>query len=398
MNRRNFSKAAGLGVLGIGASAAFGTAAASAGTAPQASTPKGKTNSPAESEKKQWAREHLRGLGSLVMPTFTADFKGLDEEGIRQDVRHRIRQGFCETMVSATGANAEQSKRINEIVREEAQGKMLISVIVGGTADAAIASLDSAAKRGVSHALLSFPGNLKPETEEEVYAHYRKIIDSTSLAILLYGVEVDALRRFHPSGVPMNVFDRLADHPSVVGMKLTQSMPAGLAYEICERLSDRLLMGLVNLDFVPAMGRHYKNVQWSSQWITDSVQSPEKPYGVELMNLVRQGKMTEAMKVYWQMQPLIDLIYEIQGRLLPTHPWQHMKYYQWAMGGNGGLLPLEGRGAGPALDAKARQLIRDTCKKVGITVDRPDDEFMVGRTAYARGTRVSDLSSKPHYV
>ena len=95
MNRRNFSKAAGLGVLGIGASA-FGTAAASAGTAPQASTPKGKTNSPAESEKKQWAREHLRGLGSLVMPTFTADFKGLDEEGIRQDVRHRIRQGFCE--------------------------------------------------------------------------------------------------------------------------------------------------------------------------------------------------------------------------------------------------------------------------------------------------------------
>ena len=397
MNRRDFSKTVGAGVLGAGASA-IGASAVRAATKIQTAPPKAKVSSAAESEKKQWAREHLKGLGSLVMPTFAPDFKSLDEEGIRQDVRHRIRQGFCETMVSATGANAEQSKRVNEIVREEAQGKMLISIIVGGDGDAAIASLENAAKRGVSHALLTFPGNLKPETEEEVYAHYRKVIDATSLPVLLYGVGVDSLRRFHPSGVPLNVFDRLADHPSVVGMKLTQSMPAGLAYEICDRLSNRLLMGLVNLDLVPAMGRHYKNVQWSSQWITDSVQSPEKPYGVELMTLVSKGRMTEAMKVYWQMQPLIDLIYDIQGRLLPTHPWQHMKYYQWVMGGNGGLLPLEGRGAGPALDASARQRIRDTCKKVGIAADRPDEEFMVGRIAYAKGIKASDLSSKPHYV
>jgi hypothetical protein len=39
------------------------------------------------------------------------------------------------------------------------------------------------------------------------------------------------------------------------------------------------------------------------------------------MNLVRQGKMTEAMKVYWQMQPLIDLIYNQEG--LPTHLAAH---------------------------------------------------------------------------
>jgi len=398
MNRRQFSKTLGAGVLGAGGASAIGVSSVSAATAPQAPAAKSKVSRPAESEKKQWAREHLKGLGSLVMPTFTPDFKSLDEEAIRQDVRHRIRQGFCETMVSATGANAEQSKRINEIVREETQGKMLTSVIVGGTADAAIASLAAAANRGCSHALLTFPGNLKPETEDEVYDHYRKVIDATSMAILLYGVEVESMRRFHPSGIAFNVFNRLADHPKVVGMKMTQSMPAGLAYELCDRLSDRILMGVVNLDFVPMLGRHYKNIQWSSQWITDSVQSPEKPYGVELMHLVSKGQMTEAMKVYWQMQPLIDLIYEVQGRLLPTHPWQHMKYYQWAMGGNGGLLPLEGRGAGPALDAAARQLIRDTCKKVGIIVDRPDEEFMVGRVAYAKGIRASNLSSKPHYT
>src|SRR5262249_28074617 len=81
---------------------------------------------------------------------------------------------------------------------------------------------------------------------------------------------VPSLRRFHPSGIPINVFDRLADHPNVVGMKMTHAMPAGLAYELCERLSDRILMGPVNLDLVPVLGQHYKNIQWSSQWISDS--------------------------------------------------------------------------------------------------------------------------------
>jgi 4-hydroxy-tetrahydrodipicolinate synthase len=385
MQRRNFSKLLGLGVLGLSHVGAVGLG----GRARLRVT---------ESERKQWAREHLRGLGSLVMPSFSADFTRLDEEGVRHDVRHRIRQGFCSTMVSATGANAEQRRRMMEIVRDEAQGRMLISVIVGGAPDAAIASLQNAAKLGCTHALVTFPDTLRPDTEEQVYAHYRTVIEASSLPMLLYGSPVASLRRFHPSGIPINVFDRLADHPNVVGMKLTHSMPAGLAFELCERLSNRLLMGPVNLDLFPILGRHYPNIQWSSQWISDAVQSPEKPYGVELLDLVRQRRMDQAMTVYWQMQPLIQLVYDVQASLLPAHPWQHMKYYQWVMGGNGGLLPLDGREKVPVLDAAARRRIRDTCRQVGITVDRPDEEFMVGRVAYAKGVRPSELASNPLYT
>lgn len=390
MDRRTFSRTVGLGMLGVGAS----------GLAARPTTAQTRSGS-ADSERKQWAREHLRGPGGLVMPSFSPDFGALDEDGIRQDVRHRIAQGFCEVLVSATGATREQRQRTEAIVREESEGRILRSVIVGGTAESAIASLERAARTGCSHALVMFPDDLHPETEHEIYEHYRQIIDSTSLAVLLYGRGVPSLVRFHPSGIPFGVFDRLADHPKVVGMKLTHGINVGLAYELCERLSNRLLMGPVNLDLVPVLGHHYPRIQWSSQWISDAVQSPEKPYGVELFDLVRQGRMADAMKVYWQMQPLIDLVYEIQATLLKktgAHPWQHMKYYQWVMGGNGGLLPLDGREAGPVLDAAARQLIRDTCGSVGITVDRPDEEFIVGRSAYARGVRASDLSSRPHYA
>ena len=157
-------------------------------------------------------------------------------------------------------------------------------------------------------------------------------------------------------------------------------------------------MGPVNLDLFPILGRHYQHIQWSSQWISDAVQSPEKPYGIELLDLVRQRRMEQAMTVYWQMQPLIQLVYDVQASLLPAHPWQHMKYYQWVMGGNGGLLPLDGREKVPVLDATARRRIRDTCRQVGIHVDRPEEEFMVGRVAYAKGVRPSNLASNPLYT
>ena len=386
MNRRKFSQSLGFGVI---------AAAASAKAADSIS------KTPSRSERKDWAREHLKGMGNALMPSFTADFKSLDEDGIRHDVKQSIKHGFTSCTVTAVGADAPQRTRMMEIVREESQGKIETAVIVGGTAEAAIESLAYAAKMGCSHALVTYPGNANPQTEDEVYAHFRKVIDSTSMGILLYGSPENSLRRFHPSGIPLNVYDRLADHPSVIGMKLTHPMSAAIAFEICERLSDRLVMGPVNLDLLPVLAKNYKNVQWSGQWIVESVQSPEMPYAVELVDLAAKRRMTEAMKVYWQMQPLIQAIYDLQAPLLlhGSHPWVHMKYQQWVTGGNGGLLPLKPGPYLPALDAAARQLIKDNYRKCGITpVDQPEDEFLVGKAAYSKGVRPSSLASKPLYA
>jgi len=52
----------------------------------------------------------------------------------------------------------------------------------------------------------------------------------------------------------------------------------------------------------------------------------------------------------------------------------------------------------PILDEAGRNLIKETYKKVGIIpVDEPDDEVLVGKTAYARGVRASDMIETPAY-
>ncbi|MEO8100561.1 MAG: dihydrodipicolinate synthase family protein [Acidobacteriota bacterium] len=379
MNRRLFSKHLGIASVGAAMAASTGRAADVARNA--------------RSEKKEWAREHLKGLNGLVMPSFTPDFKALDEAGIRADIQHAIAQGFTSCTVSANGANAEQSRRMWQLLAEETAGKTGMGAI-GGDA-AFLQSL------GCQFTMISYPRSAKAETEDDVYRRFREIIDATSMAVLLYGSPVDSLRRFHPSGIPLNVFDRLADHPNVVGMKLTHPMSPATAYEICERLSDRLVIGPCNFDHLPFLSRNFKNVQWSGLWITDALQSPAKPYGVEMMNQIIKGNLAEAMKVYWQMQPLIQGIYDLQAPLIAHegHPWLHMKYLQWTTGGNGGLLPLKQSEYLPALDTAGRDLIRANFKRAGITpLDRPEEEFLVGRAAYAKGVRAAQLSSKPLYV
>ena len=383
MNRRQFSRSVGLGAIGA-------TAVAQVGKAADTSRPN--SGKPVQSEKKDWAHDNFKGLGSLILPSFTPDFMSLDEEAIRHDIRHAIKQGFSSCTVSANGANAEQGRRMWELVREETAGKVGMGALGGD-----LAYLE---KIGCTYSMIGYPRGAKAETEAEVYAQFRKLIDSTSMAVVLYGSPVEALRRFHPSGIPLNVFDRLADHPNVVGIKLTHPMSPATAFEICERLADRLIMGPCNFDHIPLLAKTYRNVRWSGLWITDALQSPEKPYAVEMMDLVISGRMEEAMKVYWQMQPLIQGIYDLQAPLLlhESHPWEHMKYLQWITGGNGGLLPLKPAQYLPKLDAPSRELMKNTFKKAGITpVDRPEEEFIVGKTAYAKGVRASQLAARPLY-
>ena len=86
------------------------------------------------------------------------------------------------------------------------------------------------------------------------------------------------------------------------------------------------------------LARNY-HIQWVGQWIIESLQSPEKPYLVEFMDLVNKGRLDQAMLNFWQIAPAYKYVHELQKAYLlkGNHPWAHINYYHWSVGRNGGL-------------------------------------------------------------
>jgi 4-hydroxy-tetrahydrodipicolinate synthase len=356
------------------------------------------------SPQKQWAKEHYQGIENLLLPSYSPDFKTLDPEGIRNDVRNSIRHGFFSTTCIPVGVSTEEHKQFLTIACEEAKGKILAGdIIAEKTEEGDMAMIAHAEKVGCTHLLITPNRSLRAKTEEELYQGYLKRITATTLPVLLYAPVSKTYASFGPSGVPIKIFDRLTRLPNVVGIKLSQGLNLTTSSQICEALAEKLLVGPVNLDFVPTLAKLY-HVQWSGQWNVESVQSPEKPYAVELMKLINARRFDEAMKVYAALEPALDAFYRLQAPLIlkGVHPWPHMKYFQWCTGGNGGLVRnLASIPAGmiPTLDDAARSLIRKTYQKVGITTPAaPEEEFLVGKAAYNRGARTKDMTEKPYYL
>lgn len=355
------------------------------------------------SRQKQWALEHYKGMENLLMPSFSPDFEMVDEAGIRHDVRNSARHGFFSTTCIPVGVTTEEHKTFLRIACDEAKGKILAGDIVAeATLEGDLDMIAFAETVGCTHLLLAPARSLQANTEEELYQGYLQRITATSLPIILYGSVSESYRAFGPSGVPLGVFQRLADLPNVVGIKLSQPMGLTTAFQICETLGRKLLVGPVNLDFVPLLAKHY-NVQWSGQWNVESIQSPRKPYAVELMKHLNDRDYNGALKVYACLEPALKAFYQLQAPLIlkGLHPWAHMKYFQWCVGGNGGLIrKLPGHhGNVPVLDTAARDLIRKTYQTVGIEPNTsPEETFVVGQAAYDRGARQSDLSYAPYYA
>lgn len=350
-----------------------------------------------KTERKAWARENLKGIEGTLRPTFTPDFQGLDEDGIRHDVRESIRMGFCSVLCSAPGLSLEEKKRFLTIAADEAQGRInLCAVADDDVADISLEILAHAEAVGCSHAMVRVP-NHPDQSEDSLFADYRVLVDATNLGICLFATSKAAFAHLHPSGIPLGLLRRLAQIPNVVGIKLTQWLSAAHVYECCEHLADLILVNSANLNIIPLIAKGYP-VQWTGQWNIQAVQSVDQPNAVDFMKRLNAGKLDEAMAIYWRIHPAFEAFAALQRPFLQrgSHPWTHLKYYQWCVGGNGGLYRDVDKTDGAILDAEGRKKIRESYRSIGVRIeDRPEDEFLVGRAAYAKGVRPADLTSRP---
>ncbi len=273
-----------------------------------------------KAERKAWAREHFRGFENVLMPSFSADLRELDEEAIRLDVRQSIRHGFFSSLCALeTGLSMEEKKRMLSAATAEAGDKIGIALsLCGETLEENAEILRHAESVGATHALLSYPQSFSPKTQDDIYRFGKAIADSTSIGIYLFVSDKFSFHHLHPSGVPFDAYERLADLDNVVAMKLG-GMDGGMILECFERFSDRLMVTTVNLGLIPMLRKAF-DVRWSGAWTVEALQSPERPHAVEFFNLLLDGKTEEAMKKYWAMAPALGSMMRVMAPLIPPLP------------------------------------------------------------------------------
>ena len=336
-------------------------------------------------ERKEWARDSLKGIENALMPSFTADLTGLDEEGIRWDVRQAIAHGFFSTMCTCeVGLTLEENKRFLEIVCDEAKGRIQVSfTLLNDSFEDNIELMAHAEKVGAGHALLGYPQTYRPTSTDDIVEKTRMMAESTNLGLVMYASDKFDFGRFHPSQVPFDAFEKIADIPNVVSIKVGFG-DAAMTFEAFERYGDRVLVNVGTpwlMGFFPMLHKRY-GAQWWGGGSWEMWQSPDKPYLVEYYNHVVRGEIDKARAVYWQfgkgngaMMASIS-----RGGDGGMYNWPLGKYISWSVGGNGGTMrqPAMRLTPGHMMGRKAQ------LRAIGITPREPDEEFWVGRVRFGQ--------------
>ncbi len=211
------------------------------------------------------------------------------------------------------------------------------------------------------------------------------LAEATSLGLVMYVSDKFDFARFHPSQIPFEAYDRIADLPNVVSLKVGFGDPA-TAFEAFERYGSRVLVNVgtpMLLGAFPLLREKY-GAQWFGGGAWEMWQSPEKPYLVEYHDAVMHGRIEEAMRIYWRIAPATKIMMGsiARGGDAGMYNWPFGKYVSWSVGGNGGAM----REPAQRLNPMMMQARRQALVAIGIPPpSEPDSAFWIGRAAAARG-------------
>lgn len=177
-----------------------------------------------------------------VWPALTTPFRddlSLDVDGIRRLVDAVIGDGVHGLVVNGcTGESwslgTEERATLFCVSVEAARER--VRVVAGCSAQTAadtLAKVKQAADAGCAVAMISPPWYVMPGPDE-ILEHYRKILAATPLPVLLYNIP-----RRTGVGFTVEMVDRLADHPRVIGIK-ESSKDWGLLSSVIRRTRDRI--------------------------------------------------------------------------------------------------------------------------------------------------------------
>jgi 4-hydroxy-tetrahydrodipicolinate synthase len=330
-----------------------------------------------KSTAKEWAKEVFHGVCNVIIPSYTADLKRLNEKGIRHDVRRNIELGFWGALlVSETAITAAEMKQFMEIAVDEAKGKHRF--LLHGTFDTAddiIKMAKEAEAIGVDGLLLGHPNSLYPKDADQLYDYLAYVCERTELAVVLFAAQHWNFERLHPSGYPPQVLTKAADIANVVAIKHEVGRPGlGAAYEFWKLIRDKRILFSDPLEANSPLTVEVFGQQWMGTSNYEYFGGTVPQY----FKLLRQGEFERAMKIYWQIQPVRGARMAEQAsfggaNFIHRYMW---KYQAWLNGYNGGPIRQ------PVMKLNGGQMrrLREALVRAGLEPSQEDPaQFYIGR-------------------
>jgi 4-hydroxy-tetrahydrodipicolinate synthase len=328
-----------------------------------------------KSEARDWALAELRGVCNVVVASYSADLRSLNEAGIRHDIRREIELGFAGALVvSETAMTQDEYVRFVEWSADEAAGRLVLFFHASfNTLDENIEMARRAEAAGAELVLLSYPPSFYPSSLREVYDYTAEFCAATNLGVMLFPVPLWGFERLHPASIPIDMLTEMVDTiPNVVAIKAEGGMPAIAGFtEAWNRLGDRVVVTMpLEQQAIPLA------TLVPLQLIATSNTECLGPAVPRMLALCQDGKYDEAMELYWRVDPARranERIGVVGANSVHRMAW---KYQAWLTGFNGGPLRMPT----PRLVAPQMAGYRAAAREAGVlTATEPDEHFFVGR-------------------
>lgn len=327
---------------------------------------------------KDRARSEWFGLCNVTLPSFTQDFRALNEKAIAHDVRLAAEHGYWGTLVAAeSGTTNDEYARFLEVAAEAAPpGLKLVAHLSFSTVEESLAAAKVAEGVGAEAALLSYPPSFRPHSSAEIVEHTRYVAERTDLALILFGVATWGFKPLHPAGFPMDALEEMARLETAAALKYEGGGSALFSAfdEVFHRCSEHLIVENPMEMHIPALVRNY-GVRWFGT-------SGYEAYGDRPPKVHEQassGDFTGAMETFWSLQPAR----EAKGAFHATFAGAGLihrvgwKYLGWLQGYNGGLLRMPQMRLNPG----QMKALRAGLTAAGFDLPADDAEFYAGRVA-----------------
>ena len=328
------------------------------------------------SEARDWGMRRLVGVANVVIPSYTDDLRGMNERAIRHDVQLEIERGFMGfLLVAETALSADEYIEFAAIAADEAAGRqLLIHHATFNTLEENIEVARRAADVGAELTLLSYPPTFYPTSERDIYEYTRAFCDAVDMAVMLFPVPLWGFERIHPACLSIELMEQLVkDCPTVVAVKAEGGHPSiGGFAEAWMRLSDQVVVnmplenqGIPLATLLPVQFLGTSNTEYFGDLVP------------KMHELAREGRNSEAMKLFWQIDPARRANEQI-GAIGGANTVHRMawKYQAWLNGFNGGPL----RQPTSRITSPQMSGLRKGLEKSGLPVTGDSDQdFFVGR-------------------